>query len=130
MAEDHSKSPQLAPPSIRLSRSKEYRTIYSNTFRAKMGSTEIGVVFGYQTEIPGVGDNVIIDEAEIVMTTTTLKVLYLALRDFVEVIENAAGQPLVVSQGIVDALTQTKQKMIRDLEEAKRNPQIQPVTPT
>ncbi|MGA8615540.1 MAG: hypothetical protein WB760_28445, partial [Xanthobacteraceae bacterium] len=64
------------------------------------------------------------------MDQTPAWILYLALRDFVEVLEKASGQQLIVSQGIVDALAQIKQKMTGELEEAKKNPQIQPVTPS
>jgi hypothetical protein len=107
-----------ASPSVRLSRSKDYRTIYSNTFRVLMGGSEISIVFGYQTEIPGIEGNVIIDEVGLVVTPTTLKVLHLAIQDYVEVIEHISGRAIEVPKPTLDALAETKAKTMDELKKA------------
>lgn len=97
---------------IRMLRSKDFRAVYANTFRVRAGTGDIGIAFGYQTEVPSQsGDQSIIqDEIEIVVTPQVLKLLQLAIDDNVSALEKVIG-PIALPPGLVEALAEAKTKM-------------------
>ena len=118
MADDPKVS--TAPQSVRLTRSKDFRVAFTNTFRFRTGAADIGVAFGYQTELPpgspGAPDQVIIiDEVEVVFTPVMLKLLHLAIGDNIEAIEAATGKPIDLPQGVLDTLAEQRVKIKSDV---------------
>jgi hypothetical protein len=131
MAEE-SKPAALSPVPVRLMRSKDFRVAFSNTFRFRTSATDVGIAFGYQSEIPsatpnGPDQNIITDEVEVVLTPFTLKLLQLAINDNLEAIEAAQGKPVELPQEILDALAEQKEKVKSDVA-AKRMVNLKPVT--
>jgi hypothetical protein len=117
---DDPKPATATPPPTRLVRSKDFRVAFANTFRFRTGAADVGIAFGYQTELPspiagGTDQNLIIDEVEIVLTPVMLKLLHLAIADNIEVIETSAGKPIDVPQAILDALAEQRAKIRQEL---------------
>lgn len=109
------------PPPVRLVRSKDFRVAFSNTFRFRVGAADIGIAFGYQTELPGPSDgpsvNLVSDEVEVVVTPTLLKLLQIAITDNIEAFEAATGKPIDLPQSVLDSLAEQKAQMKRDVTE-------------
>jgi len=113
MADDP--KPTVAQQTIRLMRSKDFRVAFANTFRIRSSPADIGIAFGYQTELPsgtpgGPDQALIVDEVEVVLTPMALKLLQLALNDNIEAIEAATGKPVELPQNILDTLAEQKAK--------------------
>jgi hypothetical protein len=113
-------TPGLLP--VRMVRSKDFRVSFSNTFRFRVGAADIGIAFGYQTEIPGSlpdgpSQHLIIDEVEVVITPTMLKLLSLAIADNIEAHETATGKTIELPQQLLDAMAEQKAKRRADLTE-------------
>ena len=100
-----------------------FRTVFSNTFRFRASHNDIGVTFGYATQIPGptpnVERNILQDEVEVVLTPLTLKLLKIALDDNLEAIEKAIGT-IQLPQEMLDALAEQKAKANQAVESAGR----------
>jgi hypothetical protein len=86
--------------------SKDYRTIYSNSFRLRMGDNDIGMSFSYQTQRPAEGDQnlimtrlepVVQDEAEVIVTPRQLKYMSEVLKRAVIDFENRFGEIVLPS---------------------------------
>jgi hypothetical protein len=126
---DNPKPEVAAKPArpVRLLRSKDFRAIFSNTFRIRNNGYDVGVAFGYQSEIPSgpVLDNqsqaIITDEVEVVLTPAALKLFYIALSQNIEAIEAVTGKPIELPQAMLDQMVAQKSKLIADLE-AELNP--------
>jgi hypothetical protein len=117
MADDPKPTPTQA---VRLQRSKDFRVAFSNTFRFRTGIADVGIAFGYQTELPpatpgGPDQNILMDEVEIVLTPMMLKLLHLAIADNIEAIETTSGKPIEVPQQILDALAEQRTKLKAEL---------------
>src|ERR1700730_10762841 len=83
------------PP--RIIRAKEYRTIYTNTFRVRIGDNDVGLIIGYQTQAPN--DQMLVqDEAEIVVTPRQLKFMAQMFGRVVEDIESVIGEVVLPEQ--------------------------------
>jgi hypothetical protein len=119
MAEDP--KPAITLPSARLMRSKDFRVAFANTFRLRTGAADIGIAFGYQTEVPGptpnIGQNIITDEVEVVVTPIMLKLLQIAITDNIEAFETATGKTIELPQAILDSLAEQKAKLKAELTE-------------
>jgi Protein of unknown function (DUF3467) len=104
-------APKAPTPPLRLMRAKDFRVAFSNTFRFRLSNTDVGLAFGYQTEIPGPQSGssqaLIQDEVEIVMTPFTLKLLQKAISDNIEILEKQIGT-IQLPQELVDALDAAK----------------------
>lgn len=90
-------------PSFTLyaSQSKNYRVIFSNSFRLRMGESDMGLTFGYQTQRPAEGNHsmgtvkaepVLIDEAEIAVTAVQLKYMSEVIRRGIAEFEARFGE--------------------------------------
>ena len=110
MADDP--KPAAIKPQSGLLRSKDFRTVYANTFRIRASQADLGIAFGYATEVPSTtGDRIIIqDEVEVVITPSTLKLLKMAVDDNLENLEKVIGT-IQLPQEILDALAEQKAKM-------------------
>jgi hypothetical protein len=120
MADDpNAAAPKPQPTS--LIRSKDFRTAFANTFRFRASPTDIGLTFGYATQVPSpTGDrNILQDEVEVVITPSTLKVLKMAIDDHLEVIEKMIGT-IQLPQEVVDTLAEQK-KAMDAVAEAEKN---------
>jgi hypothetical protein len=100
----------------RLTRTTYFRTVYANTFRVRIGSDDIGITFGYQSELPG--QSIIQDEAEVVLVPKVLKFLALALAHSVENLEVAIGK-IDLPPDALEALKTVADQQSRDAVAAK-----------
>lgn len=113
--------PKLSAPTlpVRVMRSKDFRVAFANTFRFRTGQADIGIAFGYQTEIPGapggLDQSIIIDEVEVVLTPTMLKNFQLAIADNIEAIETVQGKPIELPQNILDGMAEQRAKARAEL---------------
>ncbi|MGD0023407.1 MAG: hypothetical protein ABSC37_02105 [Xanthobacteraceae bacterium] len=117
MADDP--KPVTTPKTARFIRAKDFRVAFANTFRFRTGAADIGIAFGYQTEVPGPtpdsSQNIIQDEVEVVLTPVMLKLMQMAIADNIEAIETATGSPIELPQTILDALAEQKAKLTAEL---------------
>jgi hypothetical protein len=99
---EQQKSPDLAQTasvaaaiaSLTFTRSADYKAIYSNFFRTRVGAGEITVIFSRITHAPsiGVAGNIIEEQAEVTMSWPQLKMLEQVLRGFIDVTEQEVGE--------------------------------------
>jgi hypothetical protein len=77
----------------RFTRSQEYRAIYCDIYRARLGNGDIGIVFSRTSHEPGldVGTSVIEEQAEIVISWGLAKVLTSHLVTLVAAVEEEIG---------------------------------------
>lgn len=115
MADEPKPAPSPSPKPVRLIRAKDFRVAFSNTFRFRTGAADIGIAFGYQTEVPGPApgstQTVIQDEVEVVLTPVMLKLLHMAIADNIEAIETATGSPIEVPQDVLEGIAEEKAKL-------------------
>lgn len=76
----------------KIVRSREFRVIYSNAFRMRVGDNDIGMVIGYATNLPTEERPVVQDEAEIVVTPRQLKYMSRMIARAVHDIEAVIGE--------------------------------------
>jgi hypothetical protein len=109
---DETKAPDAPKPPIRVGRAKDFRVVYTNTFRVRLSSADLSITFGYQTEIPTpTGDQALIqDEVEVVFNPLSLKLFQMAMVDAVEGLEKSIG-PINIPQEILDAVAAAKLKV-------------------
>jgi hypothetical protein len=111
MAADPKAAPLPLPHTIL--RGNSFRAVYANTFRVRTGN-DVSITFGYQTDAPGVfapgtiAQSLITDEAEIIMTPLTLKVLHRSLGDNSEIMERALGQAIEIPAQLAELLDEAK----------------------
>lgn len=105
-------------------RTASFKTAYANTFRVRLGTSDVGITFRYQTEMPG-DQAVIIDEAEIIVTPPIFKVLSHALAEVVKGMESAFGieLPEEMQQALKDGEAQTAQAVQRFRTTAEKPPE-------
>ena len=116
MAEESKPGATVTQVPARLIRSKDFRVVFSNTFRFRVGQADIGIAFGYQSEIPGPGgqeQTILTDEVEVVLTPMMLKLFQLAISDNIETLETVLGKPIEIPQSILDGLANREQKRKR-----------------
>jgi hypothetical protein len=83
---------QLA--SLTFTRSPDYKTIYSNLFRTRIGNGDITIVCSRTTHTPSLRApaNVIEEQVEVVMSWPQLKMLEQMLRSLVDTLEQEIGE--------------------------------------
>lgn len=108
--------------SPRLVRTSYFRTSYANTFRIRVGSDDIGIVFGYQTELPS--QSIIQDESEIVVTPKVLKFLSLAIAQTIDQLEAVLGK-IELPPPALEFLAKVKEQQEKDTAEAKSKVQAE-----
>lgn len=98
MAEDE-KIPNLTPPpppeiakllaGLTFTRSSEYKVVFSNAFRTRVGTGDITLIFSRVTHTPSVAiaGTIIEEQVEIAMSWPQLKQLAMALTSIVNAIE-------------------------------------------
>jgi hypothetical protein len=101
---------------VRLVRAPNFRAAYANTFRVRLGNNDVGIAFGYQTEIPN--QTVIQDEVEVVLTPAVFKFLSLALTGAVQNIEKVFGE-IKLLPGMLDGLKVAAEEAEKETVEAK-----------
>jgi hypothetical protein len=79
---------------LTVTRSADYRTIYSNVFRTRVGNGDVTVIFSRLTHNPSItaAGDVIEEQVEIVVTWSQLKMFAQALRTLVDVIDQEVGE--------------------------------------
>jgi hypothetical protein len=79
---------------LSVTRSAEYRSIYSDIFRARIGSGDATLIFSRLTHSPSIAaaGNVIEEQVEVVMSWPHLKMLEHTLRNLVDAIEQEIGE--------------------------------------
>jgi hypothetical protein len=106
-----------ATKTSRLIRSKDFRVIFTNNFRIRASTSDIGIAFSYTTELPG-DQTIVQDEVELVFTPIMLKVLRLALDDNIEHIEKIIG-PIQLPAEFLEAVAAAKAVQQAVTEQAK-----------
>ena len=96
MPEDDPKAEQSQEKPARLLRAPNFRVAYSNTFRIRLGNQDVGIAFGYHTEIPN--QTIVQDEVEVVLTPQVFKILSLALPEVLGNLEKVCGEIAVPSE--------------------------------
>lgn len=104
------------PVAARVMRAKDFRVAFANTFRFRTGTNDIGIAFGYQTEVPGPipnsTQNIVQDEVEVVLTPVVLKLLQMAIADNIEAFETTTGHPIELPQFLLDAIAEQKAQLM------------------
>jgi hypothetical protein len=79
---------------LTFTRAADYKTIYSNVFRTRVGNGDITIVFSRATHVPSlaVQGNIIEEQVEIVMSWQQLKMLQEGLRAPVDGIDKEVGE--------------------------------------
>jgi Protein of unknown function (DUF3467) len=92
------------PQILATMRSKDFRTAYANSIRVRIGNNDCSIVFAYQTQL---ADNrlVLMEEAEIIVSALSLKVLQKTLDKVIGDIETALGNEIPVPQEILDIIS-------------------------
>ena len=79
---------------LTVTRSADYKTIYSNAFRSRVGNGDVTVIFSrlaHNASITAAGD-VIEEQVEIVMSWSQLKMFAQALHTLVDAIDQEVGE--------------------------------------
>lgn len=87
MADD----PKTPAPQVRLVKSSDFRNVYFNTFRIRVGGPDVSSTLGFQSQTPN-GQPLITDEVEIIMTSAVLKFFAESLLAHVRAIEKEIGE--------------------------------------
>jgi Protein of unknown function (DUF3467) len=89
-------SPEIVQQLAGLSftRSPDYKTIYSNLFRTRIGSGDISIVFSRNTHTPSLTAtaNIVEEQVEVVMSGPQLKMLEQMLHTLVDTLEQEVGE--------------------------------------
>src|SRR5690349_3187403 len=93
-----------AASSISFTRSPEYRAIFSDIVRTRVGNGECAIIFSKATHVPGVNiaTSVIEEQIEVIVTWAELKALSLTMASLVEGIEAEMG-PLPIHSKLIEA---------------------------
>lgn len=123
MADDPKPAETKPVQSVRFLRSKDFRNVFANTFRMRNNGYDVGIAFGYQSEIPSAGplaanqsQVILTDEVEVAMTPVALKLLHMAILQNIEAIEAVNGKPIDLPQALLDNVAAQRDKMIADLK--------------
>ncbi|MBV9757758.1 MAG: DUF3467 domain-containing protein [Alphaproteobacteria bacterium] len=83
-------------------RSADYKTVYSNLYRTRVGNGELTIVFSRATHTPSflAEGNLIEEQTEIVMTWPQFKMLSMTLKSLLEAIESEVG-PVEIPSGFL-----------------------------
>lgn len=79
---------------LAVTRSADYKTIYSNVFRSRVGNGDVTIIFSrlaHNASITAAGD-VIEEQVEIVMSWSQLKMFAQALHTLVDAIDQEVGE--------------------------------------
>jgi hypothetical protein len=96
------------PPQFKFVRSPEYRSIYANVIRARIGNGDITAIVYKTTHETGLDISALVatEEAEIIMTWTQAKMIAMVLAGIIEDIETLIG-PISLPGGFqIDRETQ------------------------
>jgi hypothetical protein len=102
------KSPALALAeaiaNLAVTRSAEYRTIYSNVFRPRIGNGDVTLIFSKLDHAPSLAANanVLEEQVEIVMAWSQLKMLTLTLNSIVNALEQEVGEVKIPTSFKID----------------------------
>jgi hypothetical protein len=86
------------PPQISITRSPDYRRIYLDFIRSRIGNGDITVVICKTTHDPNAlvpNVNGVYEEIEVTMSWTQLKLVHAIFGNFVEAIEHETGPILI-----------------------------------
>ncbi len=79
---------------LTFTRSPEYKVVYSNVFRTRVGGGDITLIFSRITHVPSiaVAGDVVEEQIEVVMSWQQLKQFEMALKSVVDAIEQEVGE--------------------------------------
>jgi hypothetical protein len=85
------------PPTVSFTRSDEYKTVFSNFFRIRVGLGEITLIFSKIAHTPGIlaEPNVVEEQMEVALTWSSIKMLQLHLSSLISGIEQEVGEILI-----------------------------------
>jgi hypothetical protein len=80
--------------SLEVTRSADYKAVYSNVYRSRLGAEEITLIFGRLRHAPSIMADVSIleEEAEVIMTWSQLKMLAQTLSSTIDALEQEIGE--------------------------------------
>jgi hypothetical protein len=86
-------------PPKKFLHSDKFIHIFANSFRIRVGDNDVGLTFSLETDSIG-GEIVVVDQAQIIMTPKTLKILSEALSVIIEKLEKEIGEIAIPQQNL------------------------------
>jgi Protein of unknown function (DUF3467) len=82
-----------ATPNLSITRSNDYKTIYSNLFKTRVGNGEVTIIFSKITHAPSMTaeGNIVEEQSEIVMSWPQMKMFAIHLTGLVNAVERELG---------------------------------------
>lgn len=107
----------VSPDASALSvvRSDEYRTVFSDLYRVRLGNGDLTLIFSKLTHTPSISaePDILEEQVEIVMTWSTIKMLQLHLASLIGGIEQELGSIPVPTAFLANTnLTPTAQRAV------------------
>jgi hypothetical protein len=92
-------------PKRKVIPSRDFRSVYANIFRLRLGDNDGAVTFMMETDD---GDGVLYnqEQVQVVMTPRGMKTLHLILANALEQLEKIAG-PIQIAPGLVENIQKT-----------------------
>jgi hypothetical protein len=88
-------TPNIPDPStLSFTRSDEYKTVFSNVFRIRVGLGDITLIFSKISHAPSIGAeaNVVEEQVEVVLAWPSIKMLQMHLSSLISGIEQEVGE--------------------------------------
>ena len=85
--------------------SKNFRLLFANTFRLRIGDNDTAITFGAETDGPA-GTLQVVDEVQVLITPRIIKLLHFLLGSTIAELEKVTG-PIPLPQQILDSVKRT-----------------------
>lgn len=92
----------MSEKSKKSERSSFFRLIFANAFRLRVGNNDVGITLAVETDGPD-GEAYFVDEAQVLMTPASAKLLAHMLQNAIKVFERENG-PILLAPGKLDEL--------------------------
>lgn len=89
-------------------RAKDFRVVYTNSFRLRIAQGEVAIAFGYQSELAN-DKSILTDEVEVVMAPLGIKFMVEALGQAVKEMEKQFG-PIELPEELKERLAEVTTK--------------------
>jgi hypothetical protein len=91
-------------PQKKFRHSDKFNHIFTNAFRVRVGDNDVGLTFSLETDDIG-GEIVVVDQAQMIMTPKTLKVLSKTLSVVIGRLEKEIGEIEIPQQNLKEIET-------------------------
>ena len=110
MPEKQESTPALpeAIAALTVTRSADYKVVYSNVYRTRIGAGELTLLFGRFAHAPNIRAevNVLEEEVEVIMTWSQLKMLAQTLSSAIDALEQEIGEVKIPTAFKIDLESQ------------------------